>query len=73
MRANRRKANYASIEDIGRKLDNEVKEENIDTDKTVAKAVEWARKSKESSNTSAEKDQFLSPKHFSIYIPQKKE
>jgi len=41
-----RKAKEPSLDDVGRQIDKVVKEENIDVDKLVAEAVEWARKSK---------------------------
>jgi AbrB family looped-hinge helix DNA binding protein len=41
-----RVARQVSLDDLGERIDREVKEEHIDVDKLVAEAVEWARKSK---------------------------
>jgi antitoxin PrlF len=41
-----RKTTETSMDDIARKIGKKVREENIDVDKLVAEAVEWARKSK---------------------------
>jgi AbrB family looped-hinge helix DNA binding protein len=41
-----RKTKDASIEDLGKKIDKAVKEEEVDVDTIVAEAVAWARKEK---------------------------
>jgi antitoxin PrlF len=41
-----RKTKEPTLNDIGNRIDKVVKEENIDVDKLVAEAVEWARKPK---------------------------
>jgi AbrB family looped-hinge helix DNA binding protein len=41
-----RKTTETSMDDIARKIGKKIREENIDVDKLVAEAVEWARKSK---------------------------
>jgi antitoxin PrlF len=41
-----RKTRELSTDDVARKIGKTVREENIDVDKLVAEAVEWARKSK---------------------------
>jgi hypothetical protein len=46
MPAKRKKAKEPTFEEIATQIDKVVKEENIDIDKIVAEAVEWARKQK---------------------------
>jgi antitoxin PrlF len=41
-----RKAKQLSLEEVGERIDEVVKEEHIDVDKLVSEAVEWARRSK---------------------------
>ena len=41
-----RKTKEMSMNEIVRKIDKVVKEENIDVDKLVAEAIEWAKKNK---------------------------
>mgnify|MGYP000915591507 CR=1 FL=1 len=41
-----RKVKGLSLEEAGERIDRILKEEDIDVDKLVAEAVEWARKSK---------------------------
>ena len=41
-----RKAQETSIEEIAKKVEEETKENCIDTDKLLDEAIEWARKSK---------------------------
>jgi hypothetical protein len=46
MPTKRKKTKKPSIEEMAERIDKVVKEENIDVDKLVAEAIEWARKTK---------------------------